>query len=173
MLEQVLADGVPAAFAAVDLGALAGDRSGLAGISAEPVHTALLVPMRGIGAQVGVMGLARTPPLPPYGEHDFPFVQDVADRLGLAVSIMHLREELDRRDVEQAATGSADGRLEALTDRERDTFRLIVKGLTSREIAEPLFLSVRTVEWHRARLMAKLGVSMRSELIALGRTLRP
>jgi two-component system, NarL family, response regulator NreC len=52
-----------------------------------------------------------------------------------------------------------------LTDRELEVLRLIARGLTNREVAERLFLSVRTVETHRARLQRKLGLSRRSDLV--------
>ncbi|MCV7360493.1 response regulator transcription factor, partial [Mycolicibacterium neworleansense] len=54
-----------------------------------------------------------------------------------------------------------------LTDREREIAMLIGAGLSSRAIAERLHLSVRTVEGHIYRAMAKTGVSTRAELIAL------
>jgi len=43
--------------------------------------------------------------------------------------------------------------------------RLIALGHTNSEIAEQLFLSVRTVETHRARVQQKLGLSSRAELV--------
>jgi DNA-binding NarL/FixJ family response regulator len=46
---------------------------------------------------------------------------------------------------------------ERLTDRERQILRLIVEGLPNKEIASKLFLSPKTVDNHRARIMAKLG----------------
>ena len=46
---------------------------------------------------------------------------------------------------------------------------LIARGHTNAEIAESLFLSVRTVESHRARIQEKLGISKRSELVAYAR----
>jgi DNA-binding NarL/FixJ family response regulator len=46
---------------------------------------------------------------------------------------------------------------EWLTDRERQILRLIVEGLHNKEIANKLFLSPKTVDNHRARIMAKLG----------------
>jgi two-component system, NarL family, response regulator NreC len=52
-----------------------------------------------------------------------------------------------------------------LTERELDVLRLIARGHTNREIAERLFLSVRTVEGHRARIQRKLGRSRRSDLV--------
>jgi two-component system response regulator NreC len=54
---------------------------------------------------------------------------------------------------------------DGLTARERDIVRLVALGHTNREIAERLVLSVRTVETHRARFQARLGVSSRAELV--------
>ena len=52
-----------------------------------------------------------------------------------------------------------------LTPRELEVLRLIALGHTNSEIADDLFLSVRTIETHRANLQAKLGVSTRAELV--------
>jgi DNA-binding CsgD family transcriptional regulator len=52
-----------------------------------------------------------------------------------------------------------------LTDREMDVLGLLALGHTNREAAEALFLSVRTVESHRARIQQKLGISGRAELV--------
>ena len=52
-----------------------------------------------------------------------------------------------------------------LTERELDVLRLIALGHTNNEIAEQLFLSVRTVETHRAHIQQKLGLSTRAELV--------
>jgi two-component system, NarL family, response regulator NreC len=52
-----------------------------------------------------------------------------------------------------------------LSEREVEVLRLIARGLTNREIAERLFLSVRTIESHRARLQHKLELTRRSELV--------
>lgn len=46
---------------------------------------------------------------------------------------------------------------EHLSDRELDVLRLIIKGLSSQEMANNLFISPRTVEGHRANLIAKTG----------------
>ncbi len=64
---------------------------------------------------------------------------------------------------------AADG----LSDRELDVLRLIALGHTNSEIADELFLSVRTVESHRAHIQQKLQLTKRSELVryALGRGL--
>ena len=52
-----------------------------------------------------------------------------------------------------------------LTDRERDIVRLVALGHTSREIADRLVLSVRTVETHRARIQKRLGITSRAGLV--------
>jgi len=57
------------------------------------------------------------------------------------------------------------GRLAELSDREIEVLRLIALGHTNNEIAEQLFLSIRTVETHRSHIQQKLGVSTRAELV--------
>lgn len=52
-----------------------------------------------------------------------------------------------------------------LSERETDVLRLIALGHTNAEIAEQLYISVRTVETHRAHIQQKLGVSSRAELV--------
>ncbi len=51
-----------------------------------------------------------------------------------------------------------------LTIREKEILRLAADGQTNREIAQTLFLSIRTVEKHRQSVMRKLGLSKREEL---------
>ncbi len=61
------------------------------------------------------------------------------------------------------STGDAD--VDVLTPRETEVLTLIVQGHTNRQVAEILNLSVRTVESHRGRLMGKLGLRNRVELV--------
>ena len=53
----------------------------------------------------------------------------------------------------------------AFSSREREILQLVVEGKTSASIAEMLFLSPKTVETYRSRLMEKLGVSNLAELV--------
>jgi DNA-binding CsgD family transcriptional regulator len=55
-----------------------------------------------------------------------------------------------------------------VTVREAEVLSLIADGLTNREIAERLYLSVRTVESHISSLLVKTGAGSRAALIALG-----
>jgi two-component system, NarL family, response regulator NreC len=55
--------------------------------------------------------------------------------------------------------------LEALGERDRELLRLLALGYTNREIGEKLYLSVRAVEVNRAKLLEKLGLESRPELV--------
>jgi two-component system, NarL family, response regulator NreC len=55
--------------------------------------------------------------------------------------------------------------LEELGERERELLRLLALGHTNREIGEKLFLSVRAVEVNRAKLLEKLGLESRPDLV--------
>jgi two-component system, NarL family, response regulator NreC len=52
-----------------------------------------------------------------------------------------------------------------LSDREREVLRLLALGHTNQEIAQQLFISVRTAETHRAHIMQKLRLQSRAELV--------
>ena len=52
-----------------------------------------------------------------------------------------------------------------LSDREHEVLRLLALGHTNQEIAQQLFISVRTAETHRAHIMQKLRLSSRAELV--------
>ena len=58
---------------------------------------------------------------------------------------------------------------EGLSAREKDVLKLIVEGLTNRQIGEELHISMRTVEGHRANIYQKLGLSSRVELVRYAR----
>ena len=64
-----------------------------------------------------------------------------------------------------AAPPEPSGPPDDLTDSEVEVLRLIALGHTNAEIAQQLFLSVRTVESHRAHIQQKLGRSTRAELV--------
>jgi two-component system response regulator NreC len=55
---------------------------------------------------------------------------------------------------------------DGLTEREVEVLRLIALGNTNLEIAKELYLSVRTIETHRAHIQHKLGRTSRAELVA-------
>ena len=57
--------------------------------------------------------------------------------------------------------------VDTLSDREREVLRQVARGYTNQQIADELCLSVKTVESYRARLMKKLGLKERSDLVRL------
>jgi two-component system response regulator NreC len=54
---------------------------------------------------------------------------------------------------------------QVLTEREREVLQLVAEGKTNQEIASALFLSIKTVQTHRAHIMDKLGVHDRTDLV--------
>ena len=87
---------------------------------------------------------------------------DIAHRAGAAPLA-------DRAETELRATGAKPRRVvlsgvEALTASERRVAELAGDGLTNREIAQALFVTMRTVEGHLTRVFAKLELSSRDEL---------
>jgi DNA-binding NarL/FixJ family response regulator len=74
-----------------------------------------------------------------------------------------LRHVVGRRR-EQAQARRA---LEVLTPRENEVFRLLARGLGSQQAAQQLYISLQTVRTHTRRIMNKLDLHSRSELVAL------
>jgi DNA-binding NarL/FixJ family response regulator len=72
-------------------------------------------------------------------------------------------------------SGEVNNQAEELTDRQREILKLIIDGKGNKEIADILHVSVKTVEFHRARLMSRLGVRSVAELtkVALQQGLVP
>jgi DNA-binding NarL/FixJ family response regulator len=71
-------------------------------------------------------------------------------------------------DRERAATTA--NRLSSLTERERHVLGLLVDGLTARDMAEQLGVSVNTVRTHTNRIFRKLGVHHRLEAVRVARS---
>ncbi|MEM6778873.1 MAG: response regulator transcription factor [Planctomycetota bacterium] len=59
------------------------------------------------------------------------------------------------------------GHFKGLSTREREVFDGLVDGLTNQQIADRLFLSIKTIETYRSRLRRKLGVTDRASMVAL------
>jgi two-component system response regulator NreC len=64
-------------------------------------------------------------------------------------------------EAQERATAEAD----PLSEREREVLRLLALGHTNQEIADQLYISVRTAESHRAHIMQKLRLATRAELV--------
>lgn len=60
--------------------------------------------------------------------------------------------------IEHASTNRLETEYDLLTEREREILQLVAEGYSTREIAEQLIISVKTVESHRTNLMNKLDI---------------
>lgn len=103
------------------------------------------------------------------GAHDL--IQKPLDEHRLVVAVMNaLKADTEAHKrierTEDAMPGKAD-RLAQLTRREVDVLYLMIDGRQSREIADTLCISLKTVEFHRANIREKLGVSSLPELFRL------
>jgi len=71
------------------------------------------------------------------------------------------------KDKHQAQRAEIDGRLAALSNREREVLQGLVRGLANKQIAFDLGISPRTVEIYRANLMTKMQASSLSDLVRM------
>jgi two-component system response regulator NreC len=69
-------------------------------------------------------------------------------------------DEYLHRTVEQGKSAYS-----ILTDREREVLQLIAEGKSRKRIARELFVSPKTIEWHRSQLMKKLRIESVAELV--------
>jgi FixJ family two-component response regulator len=95
------------------------------------------------------------------------FLEKPIDRDQLLGAVREgLRIESDR--VRRAGqTASVTRQIERLTPREREVLDRVVAGKHNREIATELAISVRTVEVHKARVLAKMGVERVADLLRM------
>jgi two-component system response regulator NreC len=77
----------------------------------------------------------------------------------------YVHPALGARMVAAEAQERAAAKADPLSEREREVLRLLALGHTNQEIAETLYISVRTAESHRAHIMQKLRLSTRAELV--------
>lgn len=95
------------------------------------------------------------------------FLSKPIDEQDLIDAIQKAQEALERTINRRAERAEAQALLAALTTREREVLDRIAEGFTSRQIAEGLGLSPRTVESHRAAIGAKLGTTSQAEMTRL------
>src|SRR3954471_23667822 len=136
-----------------------------------------IAPFATQGGVRGVIWAGRAEDEPSFAETDLAFLSDAGIAVALAVHAGSLQEALQRAAGRRAPVvdagaprGGQERRRETLlSERERDVLRLLASGHTNREVADELKLSVRTAEWHRARVQWKLGVSGRADLTRVAR----
>ncbi|MFZ5823933.1 MAG: response regulator [Bacillota bacterium] len=88
---------------------------------------------------------------------------------------LYLHPSMTRLLVEEVVTrpspAAEEGRAEQLSERERETLRLLALGYTNREVADRLGVSVKTAETYKARITEKTGLRRRSDLVRYARSL--
>ncbi len=67
--------------------------------------------------------------------------------------------------LKRVEAGEERERYDGLTEREREILTLIAQGLSNQQIAEKLYISIKTVQTHRAHVLEKLGLHDRTELV--------
>ena len=93
-------------------------------------------------------------------------IVQVADG-GALIAPMVTRRLIAELSTRRAPTAGALGSLDGLTDREADVLRLVARGLSNAEIAASLTLSPLTVKTHVSRMLTKLGLRDRAQLVVL------
>ncbi|MEV0682505.1 AAA family ATPase [Nocardia sp. NPDC050378] len=95
---------------------------------------------------------------------DLAAARTAADQAATAFRRLHMPHRLRQADDLLAAITAATRAADPLTAREREVHDLVAAGATNREIAHRLVLSERTVETHVRHILAKLGISTRTEI---------
>jgi FixJ family two-component response regulator len=92
----------------------------------------------------------------------FDFIEKPFDDEQLLSQVLAALDSFGAGEPERAEPGAA--LEELLSSRQREVLQRVLDGKPSRQIAEELAISVKTVEFHRARIMQKLGVKTAAEL---------
>lgn len=92
------------------------------------------------------------------------FLSKPVDEQDLIDAIQKGHAELESRRQASAERAEAVALVRHLSAREQEVLEMIAKGLTTKQIADALTLSPRTVESHRAAIAAKAGTSSAAEL---------
>lgn len=95
------------------------------------------------------------------------FIEKPFEKTVLLHAISEGLSRLDQSERSRTRADEAAVRLQVLTDREREVLDGLARGLPNKSIAFDLGISPRTVEIHRANLMAKLGVRSLSEALRI------
>jgi LuxR family maltose regulon positive regulatory protein len=86
--------------------------------------------------------------------------------------LAELGDELPKGEAVPARPEPDDALIDPLTDRELEVLELLAEGLTNRQLAERLYLSVGTIKRHTHNIYGKLGVNSRTQAIIRGQNLR-
>ena len=105
-------------------------------------------------------------------EEDLRSALDAFERLGAradAIRVARQLREMGARHIPRGPRAGTRANAGSLTARELEVLALLSEGATNREIADRLFLSVKTAGHHVSSILAKLEVSSRREAVARAR----
>lgn len=95
----------------------------------------------------------------------FDYIEKPVNALAFIEKVQAALQQSKQLNKERLQRSARDARLALLTKKEQEVLELLLQGGTSKQIANAMGLSTRTVENHRARLMAKLHVGSSAELM--------
>lgn len=95
------------------------------------------------------------------------FLEKPCNEQQLLDSVQQALRQQGERLARAAGTAALRARLDSLTPRERDVLLPLVQGYTSREIAEQLAISVKTVDLYRARVMKRMQAERLTDLVGM------
>jgi len=95
------------------------------------------------------------------------FIEKPYNEQLLLDSVQQALSSRESQHASRSELGELEERLAALTPRERDVFLPLVRGYTSREVAEQLDISVKTVDLYRARVMKRMQAGTLSDLVGM------
>ena len=104
------------------------------------------------------------------GVHGYVTKMQDAGELRAAIEKVAAGERYLSPGLKPSQKADRSGPLGMLSARERDVFRLLVRGLTTREIASELTISGKTVDTHRERILKKLDLHSAVELVRYAAT---
>jgi FixJ family two-component response regulator len=95
------------------------------------------------------------------------FIEKPYDEHRLIYAVLNALRSYESQQPRPAASADAAEKLASLSTREREVLDRVLEGKQTRAIAAELFISPKTVEFHRARIREKLGVASLAELFKL------
>ena len=98
------------------------------------------------------------------------FIEKPASHMGLLEAVQTAAQRAQEGEKELAERSALRERLDRLTQREKEILKQILIGGSAKDIATALSLSPRTVETHRARIMAKTGATSVAQLVWMALT---
>lgn len=97
----------------------------------------------------------------------FDFIEKPFNEQLLLDSVQQALQDNQKPAVSGTGSPDAEARIATLTPRERDVFLPLAQGYTSREIAEQLGVSVKTIDLYRSRVMKRLAVDRLPDVTGL------